>query len=169
MITTDFIVVSPKFDEVIPQNLSPAEAVVYLALEKAKEVLHSHPNDTIIASDTIVELNGKIFGKPQDEEEAFFHLSSLSANTHNVHTGVAIISKDKAVSFCSTANVTFDKLSSEEIISYIKSGEPMDKAGSYGIQGLGGRFVSHINGDYYSIMGLPLNRVYREIAKLAND
>ncbi len=164
MITTNFKVVVPTAEEIIPSNKTAQEAVVILAKQKAHEVFSAHSNDIVIASDTVVELNNEILGKPLSPDESRCHLNKLSGVTHNVHTGVHIMSNEHNYSFCSTAAVTFDHLTQAEIGDYINTKEPSDKAGSYAVQGLGGRFVKSISGDYYTVMGLPLNKLYRYLS-----
>lgn len=161
----------------------PAEYVTFLAKQKATEVsgrLVAEDNVRktkklpeqfiVLGADTVVAYDGMILGKPKDEADAYSMLSMLSGKTHQVYTGVCITyikGKSKcAASFFEKTDVTFYSLSHEEITNYIKTGEPMDKAGSYGIQGMGGLFVKGINGDYNNVVGLPLARVYHEIEKL---
>ncbi len=161
MITTDFKVVDPDIEEVIPQGTAPSDAVVLLARQKAENVFMRCSDDVIIASDTVVELEGEIFGKPTDRENSIYQLSRLSGKIHNIHTGVAVLSRTLDHTIYSTTSVQFDNVSQKEIEDYIATGETADKAGSYAIQGLGGRFVSKISGDYYTAVGLPLNLLYR--------
>ena len=121
----------------------------------------------MIGSDTVVSLNGEILGKPSDEEAAFAMLSRLSGQTHQVYTGVAVLAgkkqEEERLIFFEKTDVEFYPVSEEEIRSYIASGEPMDKAGAYGIQGRGGRFVKRICGDYNTVVGLPVSRLYQEL------
>ena len=124
----------------------------------------------VLGADTVVAVNGKVLGKPKDKEDAFRMLKLLSGNIHYVCTGVTIIplwDESKTITFFETAKVSFISMSDNEIADYVNSGEPMDKAGAYGIQGLGGRFIDRIEGDYYTIMGLPLCRVYQELKKIS--
>jgi septum formation protein len=141
-----------------------------LAYEKAKEVfgrLSGEEGLLVIGSDTVVSLDGEILGKPSDEEEAFSMLSRLSGRTHQVYTGVAVLAGteriEQQIVFFEKTDVDFYPVSEEEIRSYIASGEPMDKAGAYGIQGRGGRFVRRIRGDYNTVVGLPAARLYQEL------
>ena len=133
----------------------------------------------LIGADTIVEINGEVLEKPQSENDAYRMLSLLSNSVHLVHTGVTvftnsdpsyasdqIIPLSPAVSFVQTTKVKFADLSDEDIWSYIESGEPFDKAGSYGIQGLGGQFVEHLEGCYFNVMGLPINSLSRHMTEL---
>jgi len=148
-------------DETVFDNLKPIEQVKNLAFEKAKFVANRHSDENIIvAADTLVELNGKALGKPKDQDEAFDMLSSLSETLHYVHTGISVIEGDKKVLDVETTAVKFRKLSDDEIWHYIKTGEPFDKAGGYGIQEKGGIFVEKIDGDYFNVMGLPLCKLY---------
>ena len=120
----------------------------------------------VIGCDTVVVLGKKIMGKPYDREHATEMLTALSNKTHLVITGVCIKYGDKTVSFSEKTKVTFRKITAEEIDDYIKTFEPFDKAGSYGIQGQGALFVKQIRGDYFNIVGLPVARLYSELKKL---
>ena len=124
----------------------------------------------ILGADTVVSLNGRILGKPYDYDDAYNTLNSLSDQTHQVYTGVCLIYVEgrakTSSSFFEKTDVTFYPVSHEEIIQYLATNEPFDKAGSYGIQGKGGLFVKEINGDYNNVVGLPLARVYHEIETL---
>ena len=117
----------------------------------------------MVGSDTVVALDGKILGKPHSEKEAVEMLRSLSGRIHKVYTGVAIVCGDKVTSFFDETEVEFYPLTDEEIFDYVATGEPMDKAGAYGIQGRGAVLVKRINGDYFNVMGLPISKVYREL------
>ena len=111
----------------------------------------------------VVVIDNQILLKPRDENDAFGMLQKLSGRTHQVYTGVAICNSKETVSFTDCAYVTFDKISDTEIYDYISSGEPMDKAGAYAVQGIGCKFIKEIKGDYYTVMGLPSNKVYRAL------
>ena len=156
-----FIVQTADVDETIPEGISPEEAVQLLAVKKARAV--PAENQLVLA------LDGKIFGKPHDREEAKAMLRTLSGKTHQVHTGVCIRKGDREEVFCETAQVTFYPLAEEEISRYVDSGEPMDKAGAYGIQGKGAVLVRRIEGDYYTIVGLPIARVVRALKKAERE
>ena len=151
-----------KGEENPPENAGPGETVIALSLAKAREVAGSrerNSNIVIVAADTIVWHQNRIYGKPHSEEEAHEMLSSLSSVTHEVYTGITIIhGGQEYTDFVRTA-VTFRQLDEEEITSYIASKEPMDKAGAYGAQGKGALFVSRIDGDFFNVMGLPLCRL----------
>lgn len=146
-------------DESVAAGLSPAETVKALALLKGEDVLSKRDDDVLVVSaDTVVSVNGEILGKPRDKADARRMLSLLSGHTHQVHTGISLMTHEKKVVDVVSADVTFRMLTNDEIEWYIASGEPMDKAGAYGIQGKASLFVSHLNGDYYTVVGLPLCR-----------
>ncbi len=137
---------------------------------------HAEPNELTVAADTIVTFDGRILGKPANEDEARTMLRELSGRTHQVATGVCIVKAGDAtaphaaesLSFVDVTDVTFYELNDEQIEHYVASGEPMDKAGAYGIQGTGGRMLVHdISGDFYNVVGLPIARVARAIQKLS--
>jgi septum formation protein len=140
--------------------------VQQLARAKCLDVAKDCPNDIVIGCDTVVDVGGEVFGKPADAADARRMLQALSGRTHQVITGVCIVSSKRKYSDVSVSDVTFAPLSEEEIDGYVSSGECDDKAGAYAIQGIGGRFITHISGDYYAIMGLPLNLVYEELKNL---
>ena len=150
----------PNFDEdtIDASKMKVDEYVLHLAESKSKSVFSNYPNDIVIAADTIVVLGHDIIGKPKDEADAMNILRRLSGKTHQVYTGYAVIRKGDCkteVSFEKT-HVTFREISDSEIRFYVKTGEPMDKAGSYGVQGIGGALVTGINGDYNNVVGLPV-------------
>lgn len=165
-----FKVVSPDVDEHVEGNPSPAQLVEELSQRKARAVrAGADENDIIIAADTVVVLDGAVLGKPEDEREAFAMLSALSGNSHRVYTGVTVIQGDHTVTEHEETRVTFRELEPEEISHYIATGEPMDKAGAYGIQGLGALLVSGIDGDYCNVMGLPVFRLGQMLAGFGVD
>ncbi len=135
------------------------EVVLYNALTKARSLKKA--GFAVIGADTAVYLNGKGFGKPKDEKEAFQFLSELSGKTHKVYTGVAVVTDECEKTAVVTTEVAFRELSREEISDYIKSKSPLDKAGAYGIQDFGSVFVESIKGDYFNVVGLPVETVYR--------
>jgi septum formation protein len=154
----------------------PVALVEELALEKAKDVAKHHSRSLIIGSDTVVVHRGKILGKPTDEEDAIQMLTDLSGTTHSVYTGVAFVKTDRnrqtsdTLSFYEQTKVTFSTLDESDILAYVKKGSPMDKAGGYGIQDdHGALFVEKIEGDYYNVVGFPLNRFYRELKKFSPE
>ncbi len=150
----------------------PAALVQALAERKARDVLPAAPEDAlVIGADTVVALDDVILGKPRDAEDAAAMLRALSGRTHQVYTGVCVIGKDGAADvFTECTDVTFQTLSEEEIAAYVASGEPMDKAGAYGIQGPFCRHVESIRGDYCNVVGLPVAHLYRVLrARLAQE
>ncbi|MBR2835417.1 MAG: septum formation inhibitor Maf [Coriobacteriales bacterium] len=164
----DFTCIPSDFDESSIKLETPSLYVQDLAKGKALTVSSSHPEEVVIGSDTIVVLEDTILGKPKDAQDAFRMLSLLSGNTHIVYTGVCIAQNSQVLkSFVSATNVTFWPLSNEEINAYIQSGDPLDKAGSYGIQTPQGRLlIRSINGDYYTVIGLPLGELVRSLKDL---
>ncbi len=173
-ITENFEIIVSGCDETVDASLSPSETVMELAKRKGMAVYNETDcpqNALIIASDTVVALDGTILGKPANKDEAFHMLKSLSGRLHHVYSGVCIIDTDESGNvktdvFYEETAVSFMALSDEEIDNYVKSGEPYDKAGGYGIQGLAGKFITSINGDYYNVVGLPLPSVYKKIRDL---
>ena len=144
------------------------EQVEELALQKAEEIAEeAGENVIVIGADTLVFLDGKPMGKPQDEKEAARMLSALQGRTHQVYTGVALIwsrgGEQRRRSFHECTDVTVYPMTQEEILAYIRTGEPMDKAGAYGIQGLFARHIQKIDGDYNNVVGLPVGRLYQEM------
>lgn len=136
----------------------PRKLVIEHASRKLKEVAKNMGNDClIVAADTIVFLDGKILGKPNNEEEAKKYLQALSGKVHEVYSGVCVCYRGKCVSGIEKTKVTFVDLTHREIEDYVKTGEPLDKAGAYGIQGLGSQYIKKINGCYFNVMGFPVN------------
>lgn len=165
-----FKVVSPDVDETVDDDLPPAQVVEELSLRKARAVAEgSHEDDLIIAADTVVSFEGAVLGKPSNEREAFAMLSGLSGNRHYVYTGVTVIQGERAVTQHEVTAVAFRDIEPDEIADYIATGEPMDKAGAYGIQGVGSLLVSGIDGDYFNVMGLPVYRLGRILADFGLD
>ena len=151
---------SPDVDESVEPGLSPAETVEHLSLRKARAAAkNARPDDLIIAADTVVALDTDVLGKPRDEDDAFSMLSALSGRENRVYTGVTVLQGDRAVTEHEVTAVAFRALSPDEIRGYIATGEPLDKAGAYGIQGVGALLVSGIRGDYSNVMGLPVFRL----------
>ena len=162
----ELIVLPAKGEEAIPENAGPGKTVEALARGKAREVAalrRTEPagssEDVVIGADTIVWHEGRIFGKPHSREEAAAMLRSLSGCTHEVYTGVCVICGDLELTEHEKTAGTFREMTEKEIIDYIATGEPMDKAGAYGAQGFGALFVSGIEGDFFNVMGLPLCRL----------
>ena len=154
-------------EEHMPETDDPAQIVRALSRQKAEEVAYiSQPGDVIVAADTIVWLSGEALGKPKDEADAKAMLRRLSGRTHSVFTGVCVISGDQIISEAEESLVRFRSLTEKEIASYVASGEPMDKAGAYGAQGLAGLFVERIEGSFSNVMGLPLCRLGNMLKKV---
>lgn len=157
-----FTVKTKEVDESIITTEEPKEKVKQLALLKGRSISPA-TNEVILAADTIVANEGKIFGKPSSKEDAYCMIKTLSGSTHDVLTGVAIVSKEKEISFVERTYVTFWPLEEEVIQWYISTDEPYDKAGAYGIQGLGSLLVKEIKGDYFNVVGLPIAKVARKL------
>ncbi|MBR2809105.1 MAG: septum formation protein Maf [Erysipelotrichaceae bacterium] len=163
MLDVPFECIEADINETIDQTKDLNSEMERVSFAKAYEVFKNHPEDVVVGADTIVVLDGQILLKPKSEQDAFEMLKKLQDYTHLVKTGVSIISKGRSESFVNTSIVRFNPMSDEEIWQYIKSGEPMDKAGSYGIQGLGAKYIDFIEGDFYSIMGLPISQLYTKL------
>jgi len=161
-----FKVATKEVDETLDELLSVEENVQALALKKAEAVAKDYEEQFVVGADTMVCLEGKLLGKPHSKEEAFEMLKLLSGKSHQVLSGVAVICKSKGTQkvFCEATTVRMQPLSDEEINAYIETNEPMDKAGSYAIQGYGGKYIEGIEGDFFNVVGLPLHRLY-EILK----
>lgn len=144
----------------------PSEVVAELSQIKAKAVADRHAGEIVLAADTIVALDDKILGKPMDEADALRMLEALMGKKHQVYTGVTLIGKDGSIdTFYECTDVEMREATKEELLEYISTGEPMDKAGSYAIQGIGGKFVIGIEGDYDNVVGLPVRAVVQHLAK----
>lgn len=166
-----FEIVKSKFDESTIFNKNPKRLVMKLAEAKADEVSRRDDmtsDSLIISADTIVVFKNEILGKPKDDLDAMRMLKLLNNQKHQVYTAMCIIDMKKMSKkvLISKSDVFFDKVSDEKIMEYVKSGEPSDKAGAYAIQGDGSVLVKKINGDYFSIMGLSINQLYKELSKI---
>lgn len=164
----DFDVIPDDTPENADMSMPPEEVVMYLAGFKGNNVqrkLEGIENALVISADTVVVLDGKIIGKPKTRKEAFEMLTSLSGRSHRVYTGVCVcdVSSGKTESFFECTEVFFKTLTPEEIEAYIKTGEPMDKAGAYGIQEYGAAFVEGIHGDYFNVVGLPVCKLCKTL------
>ena len=155
-IIENFLVIPSKIDEVCDINLSPEENAIMLGRNKATCVAKHHPNNLIIGADTMVVLKNKIIGKPTDIENARQILRQLSGQEHEVITGITVV-HSQTLSASQISRVRMKNLSSKDINSYVESGEPMDKAGAYAIQGEGSFLVESYSGSYTNIMGLPMD------------
>ena len=162
----NLIVCPAAGEENPPPGAEPAEIVRTLASAKAREVARRMKEKAlIVAADTIVWLDGRMLGKPHSEEEAFSMLKSLSGRTHEVYTGICLLDGEGEDCEAERTKVRFRELTEEEILAYIRDGEPMDKAGAYGAQGKGALFVRSIEGDFFNVMGLPVCRLGEMLAR----
>ena len=167
LIASEYRVCTPDVSEELPAGTSPAQAVEELALRKARAALaQAGAGDTVIGADTVVVLDGTILGKPANRADAREMLGRLSGREHLVLTGVAVVGAGGscAVFHCST-RVHFLPVDPAEMEAYLETGEPMDKAGAYGIQGQAARYICGIEGDYFNVMGLPVSRLYQTLKK----
>jgi len=156
----DFTVITSDIEENPPHGAAVDAYVSALALQKAEAVAKDHPNACVIGADTVVYLDGDILGKPHTPENAKKFLSRMQGRQHTVYTGVAVIANGKSDIRVDTTNVTFAPMSESEIDWYVSTGEPLDKAGAYGVQGPGGIFVKQIDGNYFNVIGMPLPILY---------
>lgn len=161
MCIKEFEVCPSNIPEIVPEGLNIEKHSEFLARIKAEDIAKLYPDDIIIGADTSVIYRDKILGKPNDREDAKQMLKMLSGNTHKVITGCAVVKNGVCNSFSVTTEVEFFKLNDNEIDNYLNTNEPYDKAGSYGIQGLGGLFVKAIKGDYFNVVGLPIAHLKR--------
>ncbi len=160
-----FEIIPKHVEEDFPSLLKPEEAAEYLSRKKADAFAGElTANMLVITADTVVAIHDKILGKPADKKEAVEILQELSGNTHKVITGVTLKTLEKEITFSATTNVTFKKLSFDEVDYYIENFQPFDKAGAYGIQEwIGHIAIEHISGSYFNVMGLPTHRLYEEL------
>ncbi|NCC81144.1 MAG: septum formation protein Maf [Clostridia bacterium] len=160
-----FSVRNIDISEEIYNEENPQDYVLRMAETKAAEGARTEKNALVIGADTIVCIDNEILGKPKDKEDAAKILNKIQGRKHFVFTGVSLNldNGEKVVSFIEKTEVIFAKMSQEEILNYIETGEPMDKAGAYGIQDKGALFVKSINGCFYNVMGLPVRRIYEEL------
>jgi septum formation protein len=162
-----FDVVIREYEEIYPEGLNGEEIARFIAHEKAASLKDDiSDNEIVIAADTIVWCNNKVLGKPHDRADATRIMKEISGNTHEVITGVSLRSKTKELTFSESTKVTFEALTEEEINYYIDEYKPYDKAGAYGIQEWIGKIAcSHIDGSYFNVVGLPVQRLYKELQK----
>ena len=165
----EFTAVPANVSETFLHGTPPMQIVEQLSTRKAQAVAKLHPEAAVLAADTVVVFKGRILGKPKDEEMAKAMLKLLSGNVHQVYTGYTVISGKKFVCGHECTSVEFYTLTQQEIDDYLATGEPMDKAGAYGIQGRGSLFVKRINGDFYNIVGLPIAKIHRILAGLREE
>ena len=162
-----FTVVDPGPDRDWPGAAEPRNGVRALALEKARRVAARRPGRVVIGADTVVVVRGERLGKPRDGDQAAAMLRRLHGRTHEVWTGIAVVRDREVRTAAECAKVQFTRLTPEEIEAYARSGEPLDKAGGYGIQGVAGQFVRRIEGDYTTVVGLPLARLRQVLSEFA--
>lgn len=167
---TDFVIRPAQGEEIIDPNLSPDKLVEELSRQKCAEVAaRSADHDLVIAADTVVAIDGTVLGKPRSEQEAYAMLSRLSGRHHTVYTGVTVSRGGESLTAHEATRVHFRPLTPAEIEAYVSTGEPMDKAGSYGIQGYGSMLVEGISGDYFNVVGLPVCLLGRMLARFGVD
>jgi septum formation protein len=159
--------VNANFRVIPPENVEeekfgqPEEIAMVNAKRKALSVLEkAEPGELVIGADTLVVLGNEVIGKPRNESEAVEMLKRLSGRTHKVITGICVASKKKVLTDFVESLVKFKRLSGDEIVKYVETKEPLDKAGAYGIQGIGALIVEEIRGDFFNVMGLPISRIY---------
>lgn len=165
----DVAVEKSGYHEPDDPSITPRDLGIRHAAEKVRDVVaRIGRSDVTVAADTVVDVDGIAYGKPRDASDAKRMLRDLSGRTHRVHTAVAFVTpgEDELQQFCETSHVTFFTLSHDEIATYVASGEPMDKAGAYGIQAYGATLVERIDGDFYTVMGFPLARFIRHLRRL---
>ncbi|TVZ51540.1 Maf-like protein [Dokdonia sp. Hel_I_53] len=163
----DYTIDTKPIDEVFPPHLKGTQITDHLSQLKASAFTALKPNDILVTSDTIVWFNNKALNKPKDRKEAFQMISDLSGNTHEVITSVSFTMLDKQVTINDTTRVTFKELTKDEIAYYIDNFEPYDKAGGYGIQEWFGYIaVTRIEGSYFNVMGMPLDKVYKTLMEI---
>jgi septum formation protein len=166
MLGVDFEVILGDVEERVDPELEPEQLVMDLAMRKAADVFVRHPDRTVLGFDTMVYIDGVPLGKPVSADDAARMLRLLQGRTHTVVTGCAIVTKKGSYSFCERAEVAFHPMTEAEINGYILSGEPFDKAGAYAAQGIGAKFIRGIQGDFFTVMGLPVARLYHEMMQL---
>ena len=163
----EFSVVLKDVDETYPEELSSTDVAIFIAEKKAKAFNETITNETVITADTIVCIEGKIIGKPENEKHTFDILSLLSGKKHEVITAVSLLKKHQLHSFHEVSEVYFKELTPNQIRHYLTTGHPMDKAGAYGIQEwIGVIGIEKINGSYNNVVGMPTSRLYEELYKL---
>ena len=163
-----FSVCVADVDEVMDPRLPPEQEVARVSFLKADAICRNK-EDVVIAADTIVVCSGQVLGKPRDTEDAFRMLRLLSGRDHQVMTGMTILRGNRCITTTEITDIHFRELSDSEILRYIRSGEPMDKAGSYGIQGGAALFAEKLSGEYYNVMGLPVCRLGQILKQIAPE
>ncbi len=166
MITDNFRCIVSDVEEICPDGLSAIEECSLFARQKCEAVAAEHPCDTVIGCDTVVFLDGETLGKPKNPDEARRMVQKLRNNVHTVHTAVCVKKDGICHEFVCSTNVRFFDIPDADIEAYIRTDEPYDKAGAYGIQQTMGKYVDSIEGDYFNIMGLPVSRLYRLLREI---
>ena len=159
-----FVIADPGPDRDWPGEAEPRHGVRALALDKARRVAARRPGSVVVGADTVVVVRGRRLGKPASPREALDMLRRLHGRTHEVWTGIAVVAGEEQRTAAECTRVSFCRLTAEEIAAYVKGGEPLDKAGGYGIQGAAAQFVRRIEGDYFNVVGLPLARLRAVLA-----
>ena len=167
LISEEFEVIPADVEEILPDEINALDAAEYLAKLKAESVASDNPSSLVIGCDTAVIVDDEVLGKPKNADDAFSMLRKLSGREHSVVTGCALCFNGKTVSFSEETKVIFYELTDREILDYIATNEPNDKAGAYGIQGRGALLVKSIVGDYFNVVGMPVSRLSREIQKFS--
>jgi septum formation protein len=162
----DFDVEPSNIEEIIDESLSNEDIVMSLAFQKAKDISNKRPGMYVLGFDTLVILDGKPLGKPKNREEGYQMLKAIQGRKHLVLTGCSIVKDDYEDLFFDYAEVIFNEMTDKEINDYLDTNEPFDKAGAYGIQGYGAKFIRYIKGDYYSVMGMPIQKLYNKLRDL---
>ena len=164
-----FDVIPAKGEERADPNLTPEQLVEELSRQKAAEIAANQPDSLIISADTVVAVDGTVLGKPRDRDDAVRMLQTLSGREHTVYSGLTVCWQGRSVTQHEATAVRFRPLTLDDIHHYVSTGEPMDKAGSYGIQGYGCTLVEGISGDYYNVVGLPLCRLSQILSGFGVD
>ncbi len=167
MLDLAFDIVVPDIEEELNKNVTIEEAVMDLASQKASAVFKKYPDARVLGCDTIVVIGDSILGKPKNKDEARSMIHKLSGKTHRVITGCTLIEKGNISHFYQEASVRFSRMTDDEIEVYIATDEPYDKAGAYAIQGKAAKFIEAIEGDYYAVMGLPIQKIYEHLKQRA--
>ncbi len=165
LLDISFDIVPSTIEEVIDTSKNDEDIAMDLALQKALDVAKDYPDHQVLGCDTIVVKDHHILGKPKDDNDARKMLRLLSGTVHQVITGCAMVKGEEVITFYESTDVYFKDLTDDEIETYIKTEEPFDKAGAYGIQGYGARYIEKIDGDYYTVMGLPVHQLYMKLEK----
>lgn len=156
-------IIASNCEEVVEENLTPVEVVKSLSKQKAIDVYNNNKDYVVLGADTIVTINGEILGKPKDEADAIRMFRLLEGKTHDVVTGVTIISSKKSITFSVTTKVIFKPMTDALILEYINNDYVYDKAGAYAIQSKHATFIDHFEGSYYNVMGLPIEEVLEKL------